>query len=154
MAQIYYAESGCWNFTGALNGDGYGAIKSNGVQWRAHRLSWTLHHGEIPSKLDVLHKCIGNRRCCNPEHLYLGTVRQNTDDRMAQGRQHDGRGEKCPTHKLTEIEVIKIRSMRWTHKPDIVAAEFHVSEGAIWGVWTHANWKHLPPSPPKPVDNK
>jgi hypothetical protein len=144
-------KNGCWNFTGC-DVEGYGKIKIDGKQWRAHRLSWTLHVGDIPEGMDVLHKCVGNRACCNPEHLYLGTVRENARDRMDQGRQHDRSGEKCPTHKLTERDVIEIRSRRWTARAAELASQYNVGKQTIWQVWLSINWKHLPPSPPKPVD--
>jgi hypothetical protein len=78
---------GCWDWSGVIMGTGYGAFST---QYRksdmlTHRLSWMLHCGPIPDKLLVLHKC--DRRCCvNPDHLFLGTHKDNADDAMKKGR--------------------------------------------------------------------
>jgi len=71
--------------------DGYGKIKVNGKHLRAHRLSYEMHVGPIPSGLLVLHTC-DVPECVNPEHLWIGTVTDNnpvTDnnrDREVKGR--------------------------------------------------------------------
>lgn len=66
----------CWEWEGALDGLGYGTLSprypGGRDRWKAHRLSWTLHYGSIPSDFLILQKC-GNRRCVNPLHLLLGT---------------------------------------------------------------------------------
>lgn len=153
MEKIKKTKDGHWLWTGACGDHGYGNIKDgNGKQWRTHRLSYTLFVGPIPEGLDVLHKraCVGHLNCCAPEHLYVGTVQDNTDDRMACDRQHDRRGERCPTSFLKEEDIIKIRSMRWTHKAKQVAAIFKCSWRYVWQIWLNNVWKHLPPCLPKP----
>jgi hypothetical protein len=73
------SENGCWNCTGYLN-RGYGVTRYEGKDIiPAHRLSWILFKGEIPKGLWVLHKC-DNKRCVNPEHLFLGTCKDNVKD--------------------------------------------------------------------------
>lgn len=156
MAQIKKTKGGHWLWTGAVGSHGYGNIKDEaGKQWRAHRLSYTLFVGPIPDGLDVLHKreCVGHPNCCAPEHLYVGTVQDNTDDRVACDRQHDGRGEKCPTHKLKTEDVIWIRSVRWTVSAKEIAAKFNIDRNYVWHIWLNITWKHLPQCPPKPADN-
>lgn len=51
----------------------------------AHRVSWELFRGPIPNKLFVLHKC-DNKNCINPDHLFLGTAKDNIHDCIRKGR--------------------------------------------------------------------
>ena len=76
---------GCWLWTGAKTGVGYGSFRGKG----AHRVSWERHHGRaVPGRKMVLHRC-DNRACVNPDHLFLGSQLDNVRDMMAKGR---GRG--------------------------------------------------------------
>lgn len=74
-------ENSCWEWTGTIikQGDGYGQIKLGRFNIYTHRLSWEIHHGTIPKGMKVCHKC-DNGRCCNPEHLFLGTQKDNIKD--------------------------------------------------------------------------
>lgn len=83
--RITIPKSGCWEFTGALARGGYGLVSFHGKLVHAHRLSWILTNGIIPNALIVCHKC-DNRRCINPDHLFLGTNHDNTQDMMNKGR--------------------------------------------------------------------
>lgn len=93
----------CWEWLAYKDKWGYGRIgKSSFLRnYLAHRLSWELHNGTIPSDLLVLH-CCDNPSCVNPDHLFLGTVQDNISDMVAKGRNASG------TRKLTDEQILLI----------------------------------------------
>ncbi len=83
-------NSGCHLYIGAWDGRGYGAVRHQGRQLKAHRYAWELAHGPIAAGLWVLHKC--DTPCCvNPDHLYLGTILDNGRDmgKRSRGRRSE-----------------------------------------------------------------
>ena len=86
----------CWNWLGCTNEKGYGLFKVGGRKGKAlkcHRLSYERYIGKIPKELSVCHKC-DNRRCVNPDHLFVATHQQNIKDRENKGRGFLKRGYK------------------------------------------------------------
>lgn len=103
---------GCWLWksirTGNVCYDKYGKFEANHVIYDAHRYSWRMHYGEIPDGMCVLHEC-DVRPCVRPDHLFLGTKRDNNLDCKAKGR--NARGEKNGCAKLTEEQVTWVREV-------------------------------------------
>jgi len=75
----------CWEWQGYVGTGGYGRITINYKDELVHRIAFQLSHGEIPDGMCVCHKC-DNRICCNPDHLWLGTLADNNRDCSEKGR--------------------------------------------------------------------
>jgi len=83
--------SGCHIWHGFLK-EGYGRLYFGHKMHLAHRLAWEVKHGPIPKGLVVRHRC-NVRRCCNPDHMVLGTRAENNADTKAEYlRLADARG--------------------------------------------------------------
>jgi hypothetical protein len=130
-------NSGCWLWTGGVNHWGYGWLGISFKQSKlAHRLSWVLHHGDIPDNLWVLHKC-DVPSCVNPTHLFLGTHQDNMDDMKKKGR---GRYTKSAA-KLTPNEVSEIRTGDGSTR--YLAKKFGVGKSTIQAARAYKSWKEL-----------
>ena len=78
----------CWKWHGAKHPFGYGMIQRGFKPHKkitAHRASWEIHFGVIPYGMNVLHKC-DNPECTNPDHLFVGTFKDNSRDMYHKGR--------------------------------------------------------------------
>ena len=85
LDRVQKQESGCWVWTGANNGLGYGVMRLGLKQVYAHRFSYEQFVSPIPDGLCICHKC-DNPRCVNPDHLFLGTQKDNMQDCSRKGR--------------------------------------------------------------------
>lgn len=121
----------CWFWTAATC-YGYGLFKVDGRLWKAHRVAYELWNGEIPAGLCIRHKC-DVRSCVNPEHLETGTPQDNMDDMVKRGRHKCKRGETHGSAKLTDAQVIDIRS-RVGQLQQQIADEFEVSKSHICNI--------------------
>lgn len=168
-------STGCWLWTAALMPNGYGrlAIRADGKikSYLAHRLSYELFFGPIPVGLYVCHHC-DRRGCVNPEHLFLGTQKDNIRDALAKGRLATGdrngsrlhperratgdrngarlhpervaRGEKNHSAKLTAASVVEARK---THESGSsyanIAKALGVDLNTVWDAVNRRTWAHV-----------
>lgn len=114
--KITVESTGCWIWSGKTNSRGYGMFPFNGVSTHsAHRASWIMNRGPIPTGICVLHKC-DTPKCVNPEHLFLGTNADNVADKVSKNRQARGAdmarfGSDNPRTRLSDSDVSEIRSL-------------------------------------------
>lgn len=140
--------SDCWPWTGCKTDRGYGIIrhrKPGTGNIRAHRLSWEIHKGAIPTGLQVNHQC-DNRLCVNPDHLYLGTQRQNVGDERSRGRLKGtfGSGERNRAARLTAALVREIRCLAAKGTSlRVLAKKYGVSDSTIWLIVQRKTWRHV-----------
>lgn len=144
----------CWLWTGSRDAGGYGRISFRGRSRYTHRVSYCIHHEcphleglvslpcVIPPGMMVCHRC-DNRACVNPNHLFLGTARDNVRDRDRKNRANSPEGERNGLHKLTAAQVEAIRSAKRTKKKELAKA-FGVSRSTIYAIRAGKIWKHLP----------
>ncbi len=105
----------------------------------AHRLSYEINKGAIPNGMYVCHSC-DNRKCINPDHLFLGTHQDNVDDRESKGRNK-------PPRKLSDEDVAEIRILKKYLTAKAVASIFNVSRDTIKHIWCGKERPNLPNPP-------
>jgi len=132
----------CWPWLAGKLRAGYGIFHISHRKPRlAHRMMWELENGQIPAGLDVLHKC-DNPPCVNPNHLFLGTQRDNGQDMARKGRSYRGPRPWC--RKFFDMEIEAIRKMRdedWPFRT--IAKQFDCNESSIRQICSHKSYKEI-----------
>lgn len=133
----------CWEWTGKVSPFGYGQFSvAWGDSWQAHRLAYRLYKHKNPGKLCVCHSC-DNRKCVNPDHLWLGTRNDNIQDMITKGRMYKRDAERNPAAKLTWLDVNTIRELyktgRFSHRE--LGRKFHVEKTTITRLLSKKTWK-------------
>lgn len=134
---------GCWEWTASLAGKGYGQMKlpKQRKQEYSHRLAYMIYKGPIPDGMYICHTC-DNPKCCNPDHLFLGTSSDNHID-MKQKNRHLN-GEKNATAKLTEEDVVKIKACLAAGLSQYqTAAAFGVKQSQVSRIHRGLRWAHV-----------
>ena len=131
-------ESGCWIWHGGSNERGYGRVRYHYKQIPAHRLAYILYRGPVADGVIVCHKC-DTPACVNPDHLFLGTLQDNSRDMVAKGRHRGPRGVRHHEAKLTPDAVREIRTGALTGRE--YAEKFGVCEASISQVVHRMTWK-------------
>jgi hypothetical protein len=142
--------SSCWVWSGGILGGkngGYGVF-SVGTRrgYLVHRYSYETNIGPIAEGLCVCHRC-DNRLCVNPDHLFLGTRKENNADRDSKGRQVIRRGEAFTHAKINDEIVRQIRKRYIPYHPTegarALGREFGVSNTVVKWVVIGKIWKHV-----------
>lgn len=136
------SETGCLEWSGGLSSTGYGRVGFLGNIYYCHRVSYEMHKGPIPDGLIACHKC-DNPKCCNPEHLFLGTQADNMRDMGRKGRQWTvpPLGESHNRAKLSEADVRYIRSCGLSAQR--IAELYRMSPRTIYRVLNRETWKSV-----------
>lgn len=140
----YYAMpdpmSDCYLWCGAISSDGYGCTSVDGLSAYAHRLSWEIHYGPIPTGMIVCHKC-DVRPCVNPDHLFLGTHADNVADKMAKGRMPNFCGEANGYAKLTDKDAMAIFLAHGRQRD--IGARYGVGQQTVSFIKLKKTWRHI-----------
>ena len=132
----------CHNWMKSCVGTGYGAIRERGVTIRCNRLAYELAHGVVlTTEQHVLHSC-DNPRCCNPKHLFLGTPKTNSDDKIAKGRNVSG--ERHHAYRFSKADKAAMAALRASGRSvRYIAALFKCSEGYVSAVCSAERQVHM-----------
>ncbi len=152
-------NSGCWLWTGATGAKGYGSAQLSkhagrwGGPWVAHRLSYALFVACLPTgrQHHVCHRC-DVPSCVNPAHLFLGSAKDNEQDKIAKGRRAPftwkdriARGSRAGPAKLRESDIPVIRARRAAGETQAaIAHDFGVTQAVISCIDRGFTWKHVP----------
>ena len=97
----------CWPWLGCKHRQGYGQFAIGRKPQLAHRLSFLYFNGFLPRDLKVCHSC-DNPPCCNPNHLFLGTQKDNVQDWVDKGKHYQTKKTHCPRgHEYTDYNTYK-----------------------------------------------
>lgn len=139
-------ENECWIWNGIKNNKGYGFIAwgqgSTNRKWVVSRIAYTIWKGEIPDGFFVCHKC-DNPRCFNPDHLFIGTQKDNASDAKKKGRIHRPSISKKGYFKLKENDIPIIRELRKSGmKLQEIADIYNVTNANISDICQGHTWRN------------
>ena len=126
-------ETDCWGWKGYFDTNNCPQISVEGRDEMASRLSYKIHYGDIPKGLFVCHTC-DNPPCVNPKHLWLGTPKQNSEDRDKKGRRS------CKISKDIANMIRKEYSLGgWSYTS--IAEKFGIKQGTVGDILHNRIWK-------------
>lgn len=146
LAKVNKTET-CWLWTAGKTGgnrvDPYGYFWFNNSMVRAHRFSWLIHNGDFDRSQHVLHKC-DTPACVNPEHLFLGSQSDNTQDAYDKGRA-SRKGEKGGRTILNDEKVVEIRAKyaEGKYSKTELGKQYGVNCMTITCIINRKSWSHL-----------
>lgn len=142
-------KSECWEWLAARSSRktifGYGIMWVAGKKFKAHQFALALKEKKPDGKWFCCHRC-DNPPCCNPNHLFWGTPKDNVQDCIKKGRYNKERGEDRYNATLNEEKVREIRLKYETIKGetiDTLAAKYGVGRTMIFAIIKRTRWKHV-----------
>tara|TARA_R110000868_G_scaffold228311_3_gene481337 strand:- start:136 stop:744 length:609 start_codon:yes stop_codon:yes gene_type:complete len=143
-------KDGCWGWSGVIDKDGYGRMSYSSKlgSRRAHVASYLVYKGPVPNGILVCHSC-DVRACTNPDHLWLGTEKQNTADMIEKGRRNN---RNWPVHigiqnVNAKLDDEKVKEIRRLLKVGVSQADlgrqFGVTKQTIAAIKLCQTWKHV-----------
>ena len=135
------SDNECWPWLVSSKNWGYGSFWLHGSNTLAHRVSFFLTTGEVPEQVN--HHC-DNPGCVNPTHLFAGSQLANMRDRNGKNRANFCIGSRCPWARITEQDVLAIRTRKANGElSSDLAKEYHLSGRHIRGILIGMTWKHV-----------
>ena len=143
LASIDKLSNGCWEWNKSRTKFGYGKFVVGHARWEnAHHITYEIYKGTVPSGMLVRHTC-DNPPCCNPAHLILGTIADNSKDMVERGRSNTGTKHHAAT--LTDAQVLEIRAKWETGNYTQVALgkEYSISNKQVSKIVKRQRWGHI-----------
>jgi hypothetical protein len=139
LDRVEIDENGCWIWQKGKHKQGYGILTIKRKYMLSHRLSWEVFNGEIPKGLMVCHKC-DVPSCCNPEHLFLGTQKDNMGDANQKKRMNDRKlGKRRNKLNYEQVQEIKKLNLQRVSRKDL-REKYQVSQTCIAKILRGESW--------------
>ncbi len=134
-------DTPCWEWQGHLHDNGYGRLTNRRNTGYAHRFMWEAFNGPISDGFDVCHHC-DNRKCVNPDHLFLGSRKDNMKDAQIKGRLQ--RGQDRHNSVLTPDIVRRARKLKGDGmKTKDIAARYGIKPQTMGKAINRHTWRHI-----------
>ena len=138
LSKVQICENGCHEWHGAMQANGYGRFNPFGKSMYAHRFVALMKYGKLSGSKDVCHTC-DNRKCVNPDHLFIGTRKENMEDCVAKNRQ--AKGEKL-SKRFCEADILEIRRLAKNGlKIKQISEQFGASKTTIRHIVNNETWR-------------
>lgn len=134
-------DNGCWEWTGAISGNGYGSVTIDYQGYAAHRVSLCIHRDDIDeiSDIDTVHHECRNKSCVRPEHLQICTQRENLIEAV--------RNDNASRQSVTVAEAREIKDRYRSEECDLsqreLADEFNTNQKSVWKIVNGESFEFL-----------